>query len=208
MNALALVNTVLKELRQPTVTTLVGANQYTQNVLSALNAIAEEQAAAHVWPALEKVQQITMVQGTQSYNLAADFGKILGPPYMNSPSMRMLPILGAREWSAETLGDTRQGTPFVCHLEAGKLWLWYVPDAVHDSKTLLLRYQKRPTALSLDNDTTELADGILIAGAIARVKMMDGDVTPADIERYRLEAHTQLVETARQTPRFVRYRDF
>ena len=208
MNALALVNAVLKELRQPVVATLANAEQYVQNALFALNATAGKLASGNAWPFLEAVQEITLATGTPDYALAADHDRILADPYMNDPALRLIPRVSELVWGEETLGRTLQGTPAICHLAGGKIWFWYVPDAAHNGKKTFVRYQKKPAELAADADVSPFDDYVLITGAVAKVKTIDGDVSPADVEDHRDTKHSYLVEQRRQTPRFVPYRDF
>ena len=208
MNALALVNACLKELRQPVVTTLAGASQYVQNVLSALNATAARLASGGVWPALEALHEITLVAGTPDYALAADHDRLLADPVMNDPAYRIIERVSEVRWDAETLNRSLQGPPVACNLAGGRIWFWYVPDVAHAGKKVYVRYQKKPAELASDGDTSPFDEQVLITGAVMKVKTIDGDVSPADVEEHRDARHRYAIEQRRQTPRFVPYRDF
>lgn len=110
-----------------------------------------------LWPFRETTGTLSVVQGTQEYDLSDNFAdideqNIISVSVQGSANRKLTywPFNQLRAYKPDFDVDA-QGTPDIYYLKGGKIGLWPVPDA---SLTVLIEYYKLPTAMSADSDTS------------------------------------------------------
>jgi len=215
MNALELVNAVLKRLRQNTVPDFANLSYYEADVLAQLNNVQAELWHEVDWPKLKSRYDLTLSANVATYELPSDFGRLIGKPYANSPSYAIIEPIGDEEWQEITYGKADTGTPYICRIfdanansYTSKISFYYVPDSAWSGNKIYIEYQKKIDQMSSVNDISPFPDEILIQGAINKIKSTDGDLTPHEERDYERMRAAFIAASARSRNRKVKYRDF
>ena len=174
---LSLVNDACLELGIPT-TTLVISSQDTQvkQLLALANREGREQVAAPVpWAQLQKIQTITLVNGTPSYDFPTDFDSYI-PDTVWNPSMRWTvsgPI-SPQNWEFLKSGLINSQPWMRYRIWAGKIYFDPTPTTTNDGQTVTIEYQSNSFCMSAagvaqsrwmkDSDVFLLPDDIMVLG--------------------------------------------
>lgn len=153
-----------------------------------------------LWPFREVTDTITLVQGTQEYDLSTEFTDI---DEQNIVSVALQSTVNKKltYWpfnqlraSQPDLDLAQQATPRRYYLKAGNIGFWPVPDA---AATVAIDYYKIPTEMSADADTPIIPVAYreaLVHYALALEHSFNGD---PDLEAAARNRYEQQVTLAR-----------
>jgi hypothetical protein len=174
---LDLINMTCLEVGLPT-TPLVVSSLDTQvkQLLALANREGREQVAAPVqWPQLQKVQTITLVNGTASYAFPVDFNAYIADTIWN-PSMRWTVAgpVSPQNWEFLKSGLINTQPWMRYRIWAGSIYFDPTPSTTNAGQTVTIEYQSNSYSVSAagvpqtkwtaDTDTFVLPEDILVLG--------------------------------------------
>jgi len=150
---LALVNTALADMKQPAVTTVVGAKPLVTVMVSAINDAIIDIYTRAKWKFRIASQAVNMVAGQSDYLVPADFGSV---EQDIQTSDRTIPFCPPQTF-LETTTSTGQPSLFTL-IDGDHLRFAPTPNADFVAKwpQLMLTYMRRPVLVVRDDDVPNL----------------------------------------------------
>lgn len=194
-------NSNFREIQDNILSLISKSDATTRNrVKNWINLGQQDFALRELWPFRETTGTLSLVQGTQEYDLSTNFAdideqNILSVALQGTVNQKLVywPFnqLRANQPDFDLAG---QATPGRYYLRAGNIGFWPVPDA---AATCLIDYYKIPTELSADADVTIIPLAYreaLIHYGLSMEHDFNGDPDLAAASRNRYE---QIVTLAR-----------
>jgi hypothetical protein len=151
------------------------ASAYASRITTWLNEAQRHIARELDIPLQEKDQTLTLVNGTQSYSVAADFQRLIR--VVNQSDDNVVESVGMAE--LEEFDHTQVGVPYYYALDRGNSIVFYpTPNSAAAARTWTLRYVGLPTAIAAAGDTTGFVadwDDVLKAYVLAEAYAAEDD---------------------------------
>lgn len=154
-----------------------------------------------LWPFRETTGSLSLVQGTQEYDLSTNFSDI---DEQNITSVALQGTVNRKltYWPFNQLRANQpdfdlsgQATPERYYLKSGSIGFWPVPDA---AATCLIDYYKVPTELSADADTPIVPVAYREALLQYALSMEHDFNTDPDLAQKAMNRYEQIITLARQ----------
>lgn len=153
-----------------------------------------------LWPFREVTGTLTLVQGTQEYDLSSNFSDI------DEQNIISVALQGANNekliyWPFNQLRANKpdfdldaQAVPRRYYLKSGSIGFWPVPNGAY---TVLIDYYSVPTEMSDDSDTAAMPVNYRESLIHYALSMEHDFNTDADLAQKSMNRYEQLVTTAR-----------
>ncbi len=152
LNALELVNEVLKNVGVNTITSLSNLSGQSQLAWDALNEAIAELALEDHWKPLEAAGTITLSSNTNTYTQPSDMIDFDKDSFRYNEA-KTIPFKAPNEVDREYITQTNTGSPEVIFEFEGYWNIQKIPDSSADGKLIKYRYWKRPSLLDTSTET-------------------------------------------------------
>lgn len=133
-----------------------------------INWTLQNVASMEELPDLETSDSTIVLGDTRTYSLPSDVDRVLAVRIVGEPSA-LAPV---SHTTIVGLDQTSDGIPYLWARYDNNILIYPTPDSTYQGKNLEVFYQKRPTALSANDDPSPLPDyydEVLVVGAAYRV---------------------------------------
>ncbi len=154
---LELLNRVLRNIGEDTVSDLTSLNDIQMLSFNALNEAIIETATEDFWQPLESLGTITMTTSVYSYDEPSDLWRVDIYSFRQTDKKNNLDFLTPQEWDdeyPEGIGTDKTGYPTEITRFGGKFYINKQPTSTQNGKYIRYRYWKRPTLFTTATDTS------------------------------------------------------
>lgn len=151
MTNLQLVNAILKNIGEPTISALTSMTTIQTQAYDALNDVIYDLSMDAMWRPLETIGTFTMTTGTNTYTEASDLMHEDIFSFRTPDNTTSIACLNPQDWDSAYpagIGTATTGYPTAILRYEGKFHLNKYPSATQNGKVIWYRYWKTPTTLS------------------------------------------------------------
>jgi hypothetical protein len=196
-----MANTTFRNIQDNTLALISKSDSTTRNRVSNwINMGYQDFVNRELWPFREATHQLTLTQGTQEYDLAAEISDIdqqnIISVALQGESRRKLPYIPFNQLRASKpdFDEDAESIPQSYYLKAGKIGFWPIPNA---GTEVAIDYYVRPTELVNDSDEPIIPVGYREALMQYALSLEHDFNTDPDLAQKASNRYEQIVALAR-----------